>query len=260
MHELIAKSVSTISVVANNISTIDVHLHRGGSISGNVRYDDGSPVPSVEIDLFRRDKTGQWVPWEAAYPPPTDDLDHFRISGLPAGEYILSSAFMAHGRDSLFNFSTTDQLLSIYYGDVFFQHDAKPIKIGEGEESSDDNITIPISKLHSISGSLLNVSGHLINTGEAALCTMPDNIVIAYAQVNSEDSAFHMDFVPQGHYVLRVMNARDVTRQTIQPPPGSSDEPKDVETTVQEYGPYEAPFEVVGNMTDVYLTIPPKAK
>ena len=89
---------------------------------------------------------------------------------------------------------------------------------------------------------------------------MPDNIKIVSTQVESEDSAFHMDFVPEGHYVLRVTNARDVTRQTIQPPPGSTDPPKDVETLVQEYAPYEAPFEVVGDMTAVNLTIPPKAK
>ena len=150
--------------------------------------------------------------------------------------------------------------MNIYYGDVFFQKDAKPIKISEGEESTGDNITIPLSKIHSISGSLLNVSGRTINAGEIALYTMPDNSKIAHAQVESEDLAFHLNFVPEGHYVLRVSNARDVTRETIQPPPGSSDEPKDVETTIQEYGSYEAPFEVIGDMTAVNLTISSKAR
>jgi len=103
--------------------------------------------------------------------PFTDDLGHFRISGLPAGEYILNSSFQSSG---LFNlFGETEKTLNIYYGDVFFQKDAKPIKIGEGEESTGNNITIPLSKIHSISGSLLNVSGHIINAGDVALYTMP---------------------------------------------------------------------------------------
>ena len=258
MRELIAKSVPTISVVENKTTTIDVHLHRGGAVSGILRYDDGSPVPFVQLDILRHDKSGQWVPLDTGVPALTDDLGHFRISGLPAGEYILSSGF--NSQDVLSIFGESDKPLNIYYGDVFFRKDAKTIKISDGEDSSGDNITIPLSKLHSISGSLRNVSGHLINTGEVALYTMPDNIKIVSTQVESEDSAFHMDFVPEGHYVLRVTNARDVTRQTIQPPPGSTDPPKDVETLVQEYAPYEAPFEVVGDMTAVNLTIPPKAK
>jgi hypothetical protein len=258
MRELIAKSVPTISVVENKTTTIDVHLHRGAAVSGILHYDDGSPVPFVQLDILRHDKSGQWLSLDTGVPALTDDLGHFRISGLPAGEYILSSGF--NSQDVLNIFSQSDKPLNIYYGDVFFRKDAKPIKISDGEDSSGDNITIPISRLHSISGSLLNISGHLINTGEVALYTMPDNIKIVSTQVESEDSAFRMDFVPEGHYALRVTNARDVTRQTIQPLPGSTNPPIIVETTVQEYGPYESPFEVVGNMTAVSLTIPPKAK
>jgi len=261
MRELIAKSVPTISVVENKTTTIDVHLHRGAAISGILRYDDGSPVPLNQVDILRRDKSGQWMLLDIEMyemSALTDDLGHFRISGLPPGEYILNSSCNSSGTWDLFGDS--QKILSIYSGDVFFQKDAKPIKIGEGEESTGNNITIPLSKLHSISGSLLSVSGHLIDAGEIALYTMPDNSKIAHAQVESEDSTFHMDFVPEGHYVLRVTNARDVTRETIPPPPGSTDEPKDHETLIQEYGPYEAPFEVTGDMTAVSLTIPPKAK
>jgi hypothetical protein len=245
MRELIAKSVPTISVADNKTTTIDVHLHRGAAISGILRYDDGSPVPLNQVDILRRDKSGQWVLLDAEMLILTDDLGHFRISGLPAGEYILNSGCDSSGT---FNIFGTEKILSIYSGDVFFQKDAKPIKIVEGEESTGNNITIPLSKIHTISGSLLNVSGHIINAGEIALYTMPDNSKIAHAQVEPENLSFHLDFVPEGHYVLRVTDARDVTRQTIE------------ETTVQEYGPYEAPFEVVGDMTAVSLTIPPKAK
>jgi hypothetical protein len=260
MRELIAKSVPTISVVEDKTTTIDVNLHRGAAISGILRYDDGSPAPLNMVNILRRDKSGQWVlldPGLSQMSALTDDLGHFRIASLPAGEYILNSSCKSAGTWNLFG---TDSILSIYSGDVFFQKDAKPIKIMEGEESTGNNLTISLSKIHSISGSLLNVSGHTINAGEIALYTMPDNSQIAHAQVEPDSSAFHLDFVPEGHYVLRVTNARDVTRETIQPPPGSTDEPKDHETLIQEYGPYEAPFEVIGDMTAVNLTVPSKAR
>jgi hypothetical protein len=261
MRELIAKSVPTITVVENKTTTIDVSLYRGAAISGILRYDDGSPVPLNQVDILRRDKSGQWALMNSEMSEMsalTDDLGHFRISGLPPGEYILNSSCNSSGTGDLFGVS--QKILSIYSGDVFFQKDAKPIKIGEGEESTGNNIIIPLSKLHSISGSLLSVSGHTINAGEIALYTMPDNSKIAHAQVEPDGSVFHLDFVPEGNYLLRVTNARDVTHEAIQPPPGSTDEPKDVETTIQEYAPYEAPFEVIGDMSAVNLTIPPKAK
>jgi hypothetical protein len=111
MRELIAKSVPTISVVENKTTTIDVHLHRGAAISGILRYDDGSPVPMDQVDILRRDKTGQWVLLDTEMPPFTDDLGHFRISGLPAGEYILNSSFQSSG---LFNlFGETEKTLNI---------------------------------------------------------------------------------------------------------------------------------------------------
>jgi hypothetical protein len=123
MRELIAKSVPTISVVENKTTTIDVHLHRGGAVSGILRYDDGSPVPFVQLDILRHDKSGQWVPLDTGVPALTDDLGHFRISGLPAGEYILSSGF--NSQDVLSIFGESDKPLNIYYGDVFFRKDAK---------------------------------------------------------------------------------------------------------------------------------------
>ena len=254
MRELIAKSVPTISVVENKTTTIDVYLHRGAAISGILRYDDGSPVPMDQVDILRRDKTGQWVLLDTEMPPFTDDLGHFRISGLPAGEYILNSSFQSSGLLSIFGES--DKPLNIYYGDVFFKKDAKSIKLTDGEEYSGADITFRLSKLHTISGSLTNVSGQPINSGHIALFTVPDNIQIALAFVDEDDATFYIDLVPEGQYTLRVTEARDVNVQVDRDTKDPNQISDIKRTTLQTYGDYQAPLEVTGDITGLNLTVP----
>lgn len=257
-RERIAKSLPTVSVAANKTVTTTIHLHRGASISGSIRFDDGSPVPFIEAKLLRRDKTGQWVPTDSMGFTFTDDLGRFRIAGISAGEYLLTSAYA--GPDIMNIFAESTRPLTIYFGDVFFRKDAKLIKLGDGEDSSGDDITIPLSKLHSISGSLQDAAGHLINSGDVALYTSPpDNIEVSKAHIESENSSFHMDYIPEGHYILRVTNARNVSG-TAPTPPSGYQSPKLDETAAQIYTPYEAPLEVLGDMSGINLPLSLKAK
>jgi hypothetical protein len=255
MRSLIARSVPTISVVANKTSVIDVSLQRGGSIAGVIHYDDGSPVSDASVLPLRRDKKGKWTD-DLDGSRPTDDLGRFRITGLPAGEYTVSIGLSAP------NTGDNDHRnpVAIYYGDGFRETDAKTIKIGEGEDSSGDDITIRLAKLHTIVGSLVDASGHVINAGDVILYTDPDNIEITSAHVEPDDSAFHFDFVPEGNYVIRVPNARDVSAQTVSYPDGQFGPPKVNETISKSYGLYEAPLVVAGDVSGLTITIPAKLK
>jgi hypothetical protein len=255
MRSLIAKSVTSTSVVANKTSNVDVTLQRGGSISGTIRYDDGSPVSDASVLPLRRDKQGKWTDnLDGARPP--DDLGRFRISGLAAGEYTVSAGLYAP--DTAGNY--TGKPLAIYYGDGFRESEAKTIKIGEGEDSSGDDITIRLTKLHTIVGSLIDASGHVINAGDVILYTDPDNIALTGAHVEPDDSAFHFDFVPEGNYVIRILNARDVSAQTVSYPNGQLGPPKVNETITKSYGLYEAPLIVEGDVSGLTITIPSKLK
>jgi hypothetical protein len=180
----------------------------------------------------------------------SDDLGRFRITALPAGEYTLQI-------DSYFD--RIQKPLTIYYGDSFFENDAKSIKLRESEESSGNDVIIHLSKLHTITGSLVNVSGQPINTGQIGLFTIPDNIEIGHATVDRNDLSFRMDRVPEGHYTLRVTRASDVLHHTI-PASKPGDEPDEEETVLQTYADYMAPLEVLSDIPTLILTLSPKSK
>jgi hypothetical protein len=252
-YEEIVKTLSTVVVVANKTVNVEVLLQRGGSISGTVRYDDGS-LAHVGIDVLRRDTAGKWT--DTFTRGTTDDLGHFRIAGIPPGEYTLSIGLSA--QDSSGNWSRGT--LNVYFGDVFLPRDAKSFKVGEGEESVGDDVVIRLSKLHSVTGSLIDASGRAINSGDVTILTAPDVTEVLRTHVEAEDSTFHFDFVPEGHYILRVTNARNVTRETLLPPAGFVPIPTLKETPLQSFGNYEVPLEVLSDLPNLNLMIPSKDK
>ena len=247
------KTLPTVFAVASKTVNVEVLLERGGSIAGTVRYDDGA-LAHVGIELFRRDRAGRWS--KTFTRATTDDLGRYRLAGVSPGEYTLATSLSA--QDSSGNWSRGE--LKIYFGDVFLEQDAKSFKVGEGEESAENDMVIRLSKLHSLHGELLDKRGLMINAGEVTLYTVPDDIEVMKAQVETEDSAFHMEFVPEGHYMLRVSNARNVTRETLLPPEGFLPVPVQKEALLQSFGSYQIPLEVLSDLPSVNLTIPDKNK
>jgi hypothetical protein len=257
IRKRIVEAVPVLSVAADRTATVSVSIHRGGAVSGTLRYDDGSPVPDIEIVPLQRLSGGQWAEITRSAGDNsmfenggTDDLGHFRIPGLAAGEYTLKVSRWAEDQKAL----------TVYYGDVFFEKGAKSIKLGEGEESPGADVTIRLSKLHTISGSLINVSGQPINSGHIALFAMPGNIEIASAFVREEDAAFHMDLVPEGTYTLRVTDARDVNRQIVRDDKDPNQIQDIKQTVLRTYGDYEGSIEVLSDLLNLTLTIPSKPK
>jgi len=165
--------------------------------------------------------------------------------------------------DSLFGgshsmMSNTKSSLSFYFGDTFLRKDAKTIKLDEGQSASGIDFTIPVSKLHAISGSLVDAgSGRVLNSGTVALFTADGEQQIESVSLSADDTTFRLEFVPEGTYSVRVADAREVVRE-LQPStsPYGDPEPKYKETTVKSYGKYEAPFKVESEMTGVTLPIP----
>lgn len=150
--------------------------------------------------------------------------------------------------------------LAVYYGDVFFEKDAKPIHLGDGEEDTGADITVGLSKLHSISGSFINLSGQPINSGHIVLFAVPGNIKIVSAFVNEKDATFHMDLAPEGHYTLSVTEVRDVNLKIIR----DDKDPNQIQdikrTVLQTYSDYQAPLEVLSDLPSLTLSIPSKSR
>lgn len=102
-RELVLKSMPQVDVQSTLPVNIDVVLERGGAINGTISYDDGTPATGVEVSaLIRNPQAGKepWTPfdrvpahmWERIL---TDDRGSYRISGLPAGKYIVVAKLSA---------------------------------------------------------------------------------------------------------------------------------------------------------------------
>ena len=271
MQKFIASVLPTVSVTSNRVTTSDIHIQRGSGIKGIIHYDDGSPAPDLYISVLRKDKTDHWKPIPNIVGASNDE-GQYRINGLPAGEYILQTDLSLEDQltDSLFSgsegsggsyFSSSRYNLPIFSGGVTRQSDAKHIKLGDGENDAGEDIVIPISKLHSITGNITQArTGRVINAGTVDLLYPDDNSKAASAKVDKDDSTFHFDFIPEGNYILKVTDARDVTREEISNGPAGTMPPtRTKETTIKNYGEQQQPIVVVGDISDILVPVPEKA-
>jgi len=270
MQKFIASVLPTVSVVPNRTTTADIHIQRGAAIKGIIHYDDGSPASDLSIRVLRKDKTGHWKPI-SNIGSASDDEGQYRIIGVPAGEYILQTDlslqdeltdYLLSGSESSGGsyLSYSRYTLSIFSGGVTRERDAKHIKLGDGEGDSGEDIVIPISKLHSITGNITQArTGRVINAGSVSLLYPDDNSTAASVKVSEYDSTFHFDFVPEGNYILSVTDARDVIREEIPVPPGALQRPGFNETIIHTYGPQQQPITIVGDMSGVALAVPEKS-
>ena len=269
---LIAKLLTPVSVAANRTSTVEVHIYKGSAISGTLRFDDGAADANTVVSVLTKDKTGKWIPFQSnliAGPfggTTTDDQGHYRISGLPAGEYLLQTTLALTDIfvSGLFmeNHSTANNdryVLKLYSGDSFRPRDAKSIKLNDGDEADSVDITIPLSKLHAVSGTVQDAnSGRAINAGRVTIVYSDDNAELASVNIDKEDSGFHFYYVPEGEYTLKVTNARDVTREEIPYPAGTVPPTHTVEKKLRDYDVEPQPLSIHSDITG--LTVPAQTK
>ncbi len=266
MRKILAETLPNVTVSANQTAAIDIRLTRGASISGTILFDDGTPAPDLQLEFKRKDKDGKWVAANLGGHIETDDLGHFHAGGLPAAEYQIhtSLALMETIADHIFGGMSgyaisPKQNIDVFYGDTFFERDAKTLKI-EGSEDATADFDIPISKLHSLSGTLVDArTGHVINAGTLEFFLKnPDGTEakIASAWVDEDEPTFRVEFIPEGEYTLRVSEAKDVTREEVALCNGCFGTRQFKETVVKKYGLYEAPYVVQTDAVGVTLSIP----
>lgn len=87
------RNLSSVTIESRQPITINITLTCGGSISGTVVYYDGSPADRIQLSLLYRSKD-QWKDFPSdgeVFNPHSisDDTGHYRLSGLPSGEYIV---------------------------------------------------------------------------------------------------------------------------------------------------------------------------
>jgi hypothetical protein len=267
-----------ITVASNKDSTRDLELERGAAIAGTVQYDDGSPANQIQISVLRLRDDGKASPvslnvggqmrraFDSREDLQTNDLGHYRISGLPAGKYIIKTTLPTEifsfgglfGGPVVATFSIDDAgALSVYSGNVFREKDAKPIEANDGSERDDADITIPLLGLHTISGSVTALAdGHAINWGSVSLLLADDKSELRTLNI-PEDGRFNFRFVPEGEYILRVGDPADAIEEEGRDPQSGFVTSMD-RKPVHSYASVDQPISVHSDLSSVNINVPDK--
>lgn len=269
----IGESFPSVTVDQGQTAQVEIVLQRGAVLSGGIRYDDGSPAVGLTVGLIREEKNEKQGPdagivfRELPFSVKTDDLGHFRIAGLPAGNFIVKCTVrqitskwydVGHRQDilapalsdGLNQKERPPQSATIYSGGAFRAKDASPIKLGAGSNVSAADIVIPLDQLYRVSGEVTSFQdGHSLNQGTVELLDAKDGQKLSEAVVGS-DGSFHFVLVPKGEYELSV-TAADVQY---------FDWHRSSSRTLQDYNPTTQSLTVDHDVSNVVVQLKPKSK
>jgi hypothetical protein len=271
---------TAVDVSAGQPANVSLRLERGTEIDGTVTYDDGSPAISLQIELRPKIETADAkdLKEEPIFPDIsaldqemrlTDDRGHFRIPGVPPGEYIVSASVPTMAADpagptgfaEIFDSFPVMGGLLVYAGGGLRASTAKTIKVTAGGASADADIIIPLSKMHAIHGEVL-----LKSTGQPPLFSV---VELVYADTGEHarfsvqsNGRFDLWFVPEESYVLRAVAGPDAM-----PNVDFDDEEGagigfvggvtfNASSSMKEAGAVEIPLLVKGDVEDITIRVP----
>lgn len=277
-RELVFKSIPQVDVESTLPLSVDVVLERGGAISGTITYDDGTPAAGVHVSALIRNSQPGKEPWISLDMMSNmwnrmecDDRGNYRISGLPAGKYIVRASFSAmkqiryisgHSSSGTSTNGSSSEL-TVYSGNTPRMKGASSFSIALGEERNGEDIQIPISKMHTVSGNFVSaLDGHVVNGGGAELLNADDKSPVGQANSTVDDPGFTFYFVYEGDYILFSPMSADNDIVELPQPHSDMPSPPQYENHPRHfYGAVSMPLHVEGDMTHVTIAVPePTAK
>ena len=226
----IAAASPTVTVAAGESAHVDLKLQRGASIAGHVRFEDGQPAAGWQVlaedtaTIPVDDALGVGVNSFLHLPTSTDATGSFRISGLPAGRYVVQARISAVGLDrggfssissgagiAGANLATLMSLhLAVFSGSVLHAAQATVIALQTAQDLGGVEIVVPIKKLHRVSGHVqAKTDGHPVNFGSVELTDAGDPSLKYISEIH-DDGTFGIDYVPgPAAYHLVTHNVQD---------------------------------------------------
>jgi hypothetical protein len=212
---------------AQTLANIDVHLPAGGVIAGRIFDELGEPASGVMAVAMRPrfvDGERQMVP---AFPSEmssfvqggiADDQGQFRIHGLPAGIYYLST------QPLLSRNGTSGQTLAYvptYYPGTATPADASPLVVEEGREA---HATLNLLRVRvvNVSGTVTDSAGRPATGGSVNLTPAGSNLSSRGTNI-APDGTFSFTGVAPGEYILKARTNLGPGRGRAgpgSPPPG----------------------------------------
>jgi hypothetical protein len=223
--------IPVVHVTADSTSTVTVMMQRGGTISGRILWEDGSPAAGLTVQAVSTDTNVALPAALAGIQSPgaqttavTDDRGGFRVSGLPSGNYVAMTVIQNRGFGG---FQRGGQVSPIrVYGSGFFHKaDAKPISVRAGDERSDVRMVIDLHALRTVTGhASANSPGLSVASGRVSLTDPTDPSLQMQGTIDA-NGQFVVKYVPPGTYMLQVSGASTVAganQPGVRVPRGSS--------------------------------------
>ncbi|MEZ5316906.1 MAG: carboxypeptidase-like regulatory domain-containing protein [Vicinamibacterales bacterium] len=183
----------------------DFGLWHPSAVEGTVTDEFGDPVPGIEILISRLDfaagKRRLFPVGGRSADHATDDQGHFRVPGLPPGEYYLTAVSgVFTERNETAGFAPT------YYPSAIEAADAQPVRLALGQDATGLAFRLQPSTMASIRGRVLDAAGQPV--GLATLMLFPaDRGTVASLMlargVTQADGSFELRNVPAGAFALQ---------------------------------------------------------
>jgi hypothetical protein len=189
-------------------------LNRAGSLSGRALVDDGGTLSPTTVSavLLSSPVLGDLTatPYFVRQGI-TDDHGNFRVAGLPAGKYQVSihltEAYLDVSVSSKNEVSmharrvgTAD--LQVFAPESLTETDAKQISVRDGDDLRDIDITVPMRKLHSISGKILE-AGQKPASGVSISLQPQGKKAMSFEAISDAAGAYRFDLLPSGTYSVK---------------------------------------------------------
>jgi hypothetical protein len=216
--------IPTIHVVPDHPSSIDITMDRGAAVSGTILWDDGSPLSGAV--MAATPAKAETIPAPSQFGMLamsgilsslmniSDDQGHFRLSGLPPGDYLVQATIQAGQQTGLGAGMNLNKLMGykpliLFAPSTFHKTSAKSVSLKSGEELRDQQVTLNLSGLHSVSGQITSAEDHHgINSGTVKLTDVNDKDFVRSASVDAA-GGFTVTFLPPGTYTMKVSEAED---------------------------------------------------
>ncbi len=274
--------IPSVTVAADQPAELAIRLERGAELDGTVTYDDGSPAIGLRVGYELKSPNAEsggtqgrfWM--ETTYTQNgqliTDDRGHFRILGVPPGEYLVhvtvptrSSAQEETHFAAEFGGPYHPSELDVYAGGALRADKAQAIEVDAGGAAKDADITIPLSKLHTVRGQVL-----LKSSGQPPVSA---NVQLLDADTKEEvrsvfapNGQFEFFYVPEDSFILRAAAGSEAAPDLdFMNGPSSESGIRHVVWNLPEAddGSPELPLQVTGNVENLTIAVPdpdPKKK
>lgn len=168
------------------LDKIDIVMPRAGVIAGRVVNDLGEPSPGVMVAALRR-RFGNGGPSLAVGGTSvveTDDLGQYRVGGLPSGSFYIMTSRPGGAVEVGSAPIETVAMGNTFHPSAASAGEAKLVTVRPGQEVRGIDITQMAVRPCSISGTLLDSSGHPVSEGTITLqVPVGSNSTLGFSQM-----------------------------------------------------------------------------